>query len=64
MKSVDGAIKLRELKAQLDSVLEEMENNYSEDVHKKFEKIENDFREAGGYALEARAKGILIGLGF
>ncbi|KAB8027970.1 ribosomal protection-like ABC-F family protein [Fluviispira multicolorata] len=61
---VDGAIKLRELKRLLDNILEQMENNYSEEVHKKYEKIENDFREAGGYALEARAKGILLGLGF
>ncbi len=61
---VDGALKLRELKQQLDDILVEMENNYNEDVHKKFEKIEDSFREAGGYALEARAKGILIGLGF
>lgn len=61
---VDGALKLRQLKIQLDAVLLEMESNYSEDVHKKFEKIENSFHEAGGYALEARAKGILIGLGF
>ncbi len=61
---VDGAIKLRELKKQLDHILEQMEENYSEEVHKKYEKIENDFREAGGYALEARAKGILLGLGF
>jgi ATP-binding cassette, subfamily F, member 3 len=61
---VDGALRLRELKQQLDDVLVEMDNNYNEDVHKKFEKIEDAFREAGGYALEARAKGILIGLGF
>lgn len=61
---MDGALKLKKLKQDLDLILLEMENNYSEDVHKKFEKIEDSFREAGGYALEARAKGILVGLGF
>ncbi|WGL60792.1 ABC-F family ATP-binding cassette domain-containing protein [Pigmentibacter sp. JX0631] len=61
---MDGALKLKKLKHDLDLILLEMENNYSEDVHKKFEKIEDAFREAGGYALEARAKGILVGLGF
>jgi len=61
---VDGALKLKELKRQLDDILVEMETNYNEEVHKKFEKIEDAFREAGGYALEARAKGILVGLGF
>lgn len=61
---MDGALKLKKLKQDLDLILIEMENNYSEDVHKKFEKIEDLFREAGGYALEARAKGILVGLGF
>ena len=61
---MDGALKLKKLKQDLDLILIEMENNYNEDVHKKFEKIEDSFREAGGYALEARAKGILVGLGF
>ncbi len=61
---MDGALKLKKLKHDLDLILIEMENNYNEDVHKKFEKIEDLFREAGGYALEARAKGILVGLGF
>ncbi|RDB35186.1 MAG: ABC transporter ATP-binding protein [Spirobacillus cienkowskii] len=61
---IDGAVKLRELKQRLDLVLHEMEHNYCEEVHKKFEIIETQFRELGGYALQARAKGILVGLGF
>jgi ATP-binding cassette subfamily F protein 3 len=61
---IEGAIELRKLSTRLDAAIEQMEKDYSEELHHKYERIETEFRNAGGYALESHAKGILIGLGF
>ena len=59
-----GGGRLQEMKRVMDEAMERMTVNYSEDNHAVFEKAEIKFRNAGGYGLEARAKGILAGLGF
>jgi ATP-binding cassette subfamily F protein 3 len=55
---------LQELKARLDAALARMTETYTEQNHAAFEALETRFSAAGGYAMEARAKGILAGLGF
>lgn len=61
---VAGAAALQELRTQMESALASMTHRYTEDSHATFERAEKLFREAGGLALEARARGILAGLGF
>lgn len=60
----DGAKKLIIMHNQMESYLNQLDQNYDENVLKKFENLEAQYRHEGGYALESRAKGILIGLGF
>lgn len=52
------------LQAQLEQAIGKMQEAYSDAVFEQYEKTELAFSEAGGYALEANAKGILAGLGF
>jgi len=59
-----GAKKLMAMHDQMESYLSQLDIEYNETVLKKFENLEAQYRHDGGYALEARAKGILIGLGF
>lgn len=61
---LEGAIELRKLSLRLDAAIAQMEKEYTEDIHHKYERLEDEFRNAGGYALESHAKGILSGLGF
>jgi len=63
-EALSGAKKLMVMQKQIDSYLAQLDQDYDEDVLRKFEHLEDQFRHDGGYALEARAKGILIGLGF
>ena len=61
---ISGHYRLKILQDKLNKSLQEMEEHYSEEVYDTYEKIEKEFSDAGGYALEADAKGILIVLGF
>ena len=61
---LSGHKTLLDLKAQRDSALERVMSAYSEEVFETYEKLEKSFSDQGGYALEADAKGILVGLGF
>lgn len=61
---ISGHIKLYPLFVERERVLEEMAQNYNEDVHERYEKIENDFQHLGGYQLEGDADQLLKGLGF
>lgn len=61
---MSGHLKLCALQEKLQNVLKEMEENYSDEVYERYEKIEKEFSDNDGYALESEAKGILVGLGF
>lgn len=61
---LSGHKTLLDLKAQRDSALEQVMMAYSEEVFDTYERLEKRFSDQGGYALEADAKGILVGLGF
>lgn len=59
-----GSKKLSSLQIQLNQALKDIEESYSEEKYFKYESLETEFSNLGGYELEADAKGILIGLGF
>lgn len=61
---IDGHKKLCLLHEKLNLSLKAIEENYSDEIFAEYEDIEKEFSDNGGYALEAEAKGILIGLGF
>jgi len=61
---LSGGGDLQRLKADLDAALKKMTDDYSDASHASFERLEVKFSQAGGYAMESRAKGILSGLGF
>ncbi|MDR0942728.1 MAG: ATP-binding cassette domain-containing protein [Holosporales bacterium] len=61
---VSGHIKLCDLNEKLHKVLKKMEENYSDEVYAEYEKVEREFSDNDGYALESEAKGILFNLGF
>lgn len=61
---ISGHSRLCELQEKLQLSLKELSENYSNETYEKYEQIETEFANKGGYALEAEAKGILIGLGF
>ena len=63
-EALSGAKKLLQVKEKIDIILHKMETEYSEDVHKKYEKLEEQFTELGGHTITSKAKGILLGLGF
>jgi ATP-binding cassette subfamily F protein 3 len=63
-EALAGAQRFQELKTRLDTAVEKMTADYSESSHGAFERAEREFRDGGCYAMEARAKGILTGLGF
>ena len=59
-----SATDLNDLRIKLEAALVEMCENYTDEVYARYEKLEHAFRDQGGYALEAEAKSILVGLGF
>lgn len=61
---ISGHKKLSILQAKLNEALKVISENYSDEAYGEYEKIEAEFSDNGGYALEAEAKGILVGLGF
>ena len=61
---LQGAQRLQELLKRMDTALERMTAEYSDENFASFEKAESAFRDAGGLSLESRGKGILSGLGF
>ncbi|MDR1488468.1 MAG: ATP-binding cassette domain-containing protein [Holosporales bacterium] len=56
---ISGNSKLCDLQERLNESLLNIADDYD-----TYEKIENEFSDNNGYALEAEAKGILVGLGF
>lgn len=52
------------LKLKMDEALAILENDSSETYIHAYEKAESQFSQAGGYSIEAKASGILHGLGF
>ncbi len=61
---ISGHATLCELQHKLHQALKEVSENYSDEVYASYEKVEAEFSDKGGYALEADAKGVLTGLGF
>lgn len=61
---MSGHLKLNALHEKLTNALKKMEENYSDEIYAEYEKIEKEFSDNNGYALEADSKGILVGLGF
>lgn len=61
---LSGAHALSKMKVQMDAYLNQLDVEYDENVFKKFEVLEAEYRHQGGYALESRSKGLLVGLGF
>lgn len=53
-----------DLSKRRDEALARMTQNYSEEAFETYERLEKEFSDKGGYAIEADAKGILAGLGF
>lgn len=56
---ISGNKNLCDLQEQLNTALLNIADDYD-----AYEKVESKFSQNGGYALEAEAKGILVGLGF
>lgn len=61
---LDGAIRVKKLEEQLKKALSEMQINPTAPTISAYEKLESAFKNAGGYSVLARARSILIGLGF
>ena len=61
---ISGHATLCKLQQKLHQALKDISENYSDELYEKYEKIEAEFSDSGGYALEAKAKGVLTGLGF
>ena len=61
---ISGAGRVFEIKLDLEKALAELEGGYTEEIYLRYEQLENLFRKEGGYALEAKAKRLLAGLGF
>lgn len=59
-----GAAKIALLKVRLAQLVEQMSHSTSDKLLAEYEATETAFRQAGGYALRARATTILAGLGF
>ncbi len=52
------------LKVRMEEALEALQTDSSDKLVSNYEKAESQFSQAGGYSLEAKASGILHGLGF
>ena len=61
---ISGNQTLLDIQKKLNESLKKIEENYTEEVFNEYETLEKEFSDKGGYALEAEAKGILVGLGF
>ncbi|MDR1908095.1 MAG: ATP-binding cassette domain-containing protein [Holosporales bacterium] len=60
---ISGHQTLCDLEAKRDHALKLMTEDYSEQSYANYELAEQEFTDKGGYALDADAKGILVGLG-
>jgi ATP-binding cassette, subfamily F, member 3 len=61
---LSGEGRMQSLRSRLEIAAQELSDAFSDKKLMIFEKAEEEYRNMGGYALEAKAKGILIGLGF
>lgn len=61
---ISGNNELVTLQHKINAALKRIEEDYSEEIFSEYEALEKEFADKGGYALEADAKGILVGLGF
>ncbi|HYX39892.1 MAG TPA: ABC-F family ATP-binding cassette domain-containing protein [Oligoflexus sp.] len=59
-----GHREIYELKVRMDAALDALQTESSDELVARYEKAESQFSQAGGYSLEAKASGILHGLGF
>ncbi|MDR1597448.1 MAG: ATP-binding cassette domain-containing protein [Holosporales bacterium] len=60
---IAGHQMLCDLEDKRDQALKAMTDDYSDEAYANYELAEQEFAAKGGYALEADAKGILVGLG-
>ena len=61
---LSGGGRMQDLRARMDRSATELAEAFTDQKLASFEKIEAEYRALGGYALESKAKGILLGLGF
>lgn len=61
---ISGHRVLYYLESQRNHALKEMTHHYSEKSFDCYERLEKEFTDKGGYALESESKGVLMGLGF
>ena len=64
LESMTGHHEIYQLKKNMEKSLELLQSESSDARLSAYEKAETQFRQAGGYSLEAKASGILHGLGF
>ncbi len=62
--ALQGFSEQLELQKQIDLVLTEMEQNYTDDLVEKLAKLQERFEALEGYTIRAKAEEILEGLGF
>lgn len=53
-----------DLEKEIEKVSEQIENNYTEDLLKKFEKLQEEYTNLGGYQVESETEKVLEGMGF
>jgi ATP-binding cassette subfamily F protein 3 len=61
MQAFEEAVKLQ---AEIDKVLQEMENNYRDELVEKLTSLQERFEALDGYSIQSKAEEILEGLGF
>lgn len=64
LECISGHHEIFRLKEKMDEALAQLQIESSDQRLSAYEKAESQFRQAGGYSLEAKASGILHGLGF
>ncbi len=55
---------LFKIKNNFEEISKKLENEYTEEIYAKFERLEEEFRDKDGYAFQYNATKILFGLGF
>lgn len=63
-EAMDGATQLQSVIREREELLKKLESDYSEEILDRYDFLERQYTELGGYRLEEDAKDILQGLGF
>ena len=63
-EAMEGAYKFLPVKKELEKLTQKLTENSDEETLHEYEKVETKFNQMGGYELEAKLEGILMGLGF